>query len=166
MSGPSWTLPSPDAGVVTAPSSDQASQQALFFGEDIWFDIGASDVNLGEGDYVVTAGGDLTVATGREALRQSLMRRYITNPGEVPTLPDYGAGAAQYVKAKNTAAVRAELAGRIRAQSLRDPRVASVDQSIVEQLDDGSPGIRISVLITPKGQLRTDKPLPVQLEIR
>lgn len=148
------------------PPNEQAQQEAQFFGEDIWLDIAAPDVQLGEAGYVITAGGDTAVATGREALRQSLMRRYITDPGEAPTMPDYGAGATQYIKAKNTPAVRAELEGRIRAQTLRDSRVESVQLAIVEQLDDGSDGIRISVLVVPKGRLRNDRPLSVQLEIR
>jgi len=165
MSGPSWFLPTPSGGSSGVPASEQASQDALFYGEDIWHDVATADVN-GEADYVVTSAGDWAVVTGREALRQSLMRRTITNPGEWPTLPDYGVGARQYVKARNTASVRAELESRIRSQYLRDPRVHSVDLVTVAQLADGSPGIVISVLVTPRGRLRTDKPMPVRLEIR
>lgn len=166
MSGPSWFLPSPSTGYSGVPAAEQASQDALFFGEDVWYDIAAPDVTLGEANYVTTAGGDLATVTGREALRQSLMRRYVTNPGEWPTLPEYGAGAQQYVKGKNTPAVRSELESVIKAQTLRDPRVQSVTTAIVEQLDDGSDGIKISVVVVPKGRLRSDRPLPITLEIR
>lgn len=166
MSGPGWQVPTTSPSYGDVPASEQATQEARFYGSDIWFDIAAPDVQLGEANYVVTAAGDLALATGREALRQSLIRRLITAPGEWATLPDYGVGARAYVKAKNTRSVRAELESKIRAQFLRDPRVHSVDLVTVTQLDDGSPGLKISIQVTPRGRLRTDKPLPVQLEIR
>jgi hypothetical protein len=34
-----WTLPSPPNGVVGTPSTDTNAQAALFYGEDIWFDV-------------------------------------------------------------------------------------------------------------------------------
>lgn len=147
------------------PASEQASQDAVFFGEDIWFDVAGDLTGKGEGNYVITAGGDLQTATGREALRQSLIRRTITSPEEWPTLPGFGVGAGDYVKAKNTPAVRAELEAKIRTQYLRDPRVESVDLVAVWPLENG-PGLKISVNVTPRGRLRTDRPLSVQLEIR
>jgi phage baseplate assembly protein W len=161
-----WRVPNPPNGASGVPSSEQADQDAKFYGEDIYFDIAAADVTLGEADYVVTADGDWAVVTGREALRQSLLRRLITAPGEWQTKPDYGVGARQYVKAKNTGAVRDELDARIRTQFLRDPRVERVDVVTVAQLDDGSAGLKISVLVTPRGRLRSDQPLPVRLEMR
>lgn len=166
MSGPSWSLPTPSGGTSGVPSSERAAQEALFFGEDIWFDVATADPIHGQADYVVDPTGDWTAVTGREALRQSLLRRLITSPGEWATVPEYGVGARQYVKARNTRSVRAELESRIKSQFLRDPRVHSVDLVTVDRLDDGSPGVKISVLVTPKGRLRSDKPLPVQLEIR
>lgn len=166
MSGPSWTLPAPDSGASGLPASEQRSQDAVFFGEDIWFEIAAPDVTLGQADYVVTASGDLALATGHDALRQSLIRRLVTNPGEWPTLPSYGVGARLYVKARNTPSVRAELESKIRTQFLRDPRVHSVDLVSVVGLTDGSPGLKISISVTPRGRLRVDRPLSVQVEIR
>jgi hypothetical protein len=62
--------------------------------------------------------------------------------------------------------VRAELESVIRSQTLRDPRVQSVTTAVVRQLDDGSPGVKISAIVVPKGRLRSDRPLPVTLEIR
>ena len=142
-----------------------AAQVSRFFGTDIWFDVTTPD-QTGQANYVITPSRDITVVTGREALRQSLLRRYLTNPGDWKTAPGYGAGARQYVRGKNTAAERVELESRVRAQSLRDPRVLTVDLATVTPLSDGSPGIRLSVKITPKGRLRGDQPLPIHLEIR
>lgn len=159
-----WIVPNPTIETAAA-SAKQADPDTQFFGRDIYFEIAAPDATLGEADYVVNAAGDWTAVTGREALRQSLLRRLITSPGEWQTKPDYGVGARQYVKAKNLLATRNELEARIRAQFLRDPRVERVDTVTVAQLDDGSAGVKISVFVTPRGRLRSDRPLPVQLEL-
>lgn len=164
MIAPSWTVPSPPTGV-SGISATEAAQESTFGGTDIWFDVSRPDDN-GEAAYVVTPAGDLTIVTGREALRQSLIRRWITNPGEWTTVPDYGAGARQYVKGRNTPALRAELESRIRAQTLRDKRVQSVTVVTVSQLEDGSAGIKISVTVVPRGRLRGDQALPIQIEVR
>lgn len=146
-------------------AGEQAAVQAGFFGEDIWYDVSADNSGNAEGDYVITAAGDVQAVNGREALRQSLTRRIITDPEEWPTLPNFGVGAGRYVKAKNTAAVRAELESKIRAQFLRDPRVESVVLVTVWPLADGD-GLKISVTVTPRGRLRAERPLSVQVEIR
>lgn len=165
MPGPMFTIPDPPSGYQGTPESEQLSQDARFYGADIWLNVAAPDVQLGQARYVTTAAGDWALARGREALRQSLSRRLITNPGEWQTKPDYGVGARQYVKAKNTSSARAELESRIRSQFARDPRVHSVDLVTVNRLDDGSPGVKISVKVTPRGRLRADQPLDVVLEV-
>lgn len=166
MSGPSWTLPNPTNGYQGIPASESAAQDDRFYGTDIFLDVSAPDVALGQANYVTTAAGDWAVATGREALRQSLIRRMLTNPGEWQTKPGYGCGLRQYVKAKNTRTNRAEIESRIRQQFAIDRRVHSVDLVTVDRLDDGSPGVKITVIVTPRGRLRSDQPLSVQLEIR
>lgn len=165
MSGPSFLLPDPPNGYQEVPSSEIATQGARFFGVDIWLDVAAPDVTLGQAAYVTTAAGDWAVARGREALRQSLNRRIITNPGEWATKPEYGVGARQFVKRLNTPGVRAELEARIREQFLRDVRVQSVDLVTLTELADGSPGIIVQVHVTPRGRLRSDQPLVVSVEV-
>lgn len=161
---PGFALATETASASGLPQEEQDIQTARFYGLDIWFDVSKPDAT-GQAAYIVTPAGDLALASGREALRQSLLRRTITDPGEWQTLPDYGVGARQFVKGKNTAAEQAELTTRVRAQYLRDPRVKSVDLVIVTPLEDGSPGLRLSVQVTPAGQLGV-QPLPVHLEIR
>lgn len=141
----------------------QAARDAAFFGEDIWYAAVHDD---GSGEYVITPAGDLQVAVGREALRQALIRRLITDPDEWPTLPDYGVGARRYVKAKNTPSVRAELESRTRSQFARDRRVEAVNVVLVAQLGDGSPGVRVTVQVTPRGRLRGDRALAFATEVR
>lgn len=165
MSGP-FQMPNPPNGYQAIPSSEIDEQQARFYGEDIYYEIAAPDVELGQADYVITAAGDWAPVSGREALRQSLIRRVLTSPGEWATKPEYGVGARQYVKAKNTTSTRKELESRIRTQFLRDTRVQTVDLVMVARLDDGSQGLKISIQVTPKGRLRSDKPMPINLEIR
>lgn len=141
----------------------KAARDAAFFGEDIWYAAVHDD---GSGEYVITPAGDLQVAVGREALRQALIRRLITRPDEWPTLPDYGVGALDYVKGKNTPSARAELEARVRSQFARDQRVERVDIVMVTPLDDGSPGLKVSVQVTPRGRLRSDRPLAFSTEVR
>ncbi len=163
MSDPIFSIPSPSSDV--AASSDQTTQAALFYGEDIWFDVASADPISGEADYVVTAAGDVALATGIEALRQSLLRRLLTNPGEWQTNPGFGVGAPQFVKKPNTPAVRAELEGRIRAQFARDDRVEAITQITIEDLTDG-PGLHITVFVVVAGRLRQDAPVPVEIEVK
>lgn len=165
MPGPMFTIPEAPTGHQATPAAEQASQNARFFGSDIWLNVAAPDVQLGQARYVTTAAGDWALATGREALRQSLMRRLITNPGDWQTKPAYGVGARQYVKAKNTGTVRTELESRIRSQFAQDVRVHSVDLVTLDRLDGDAPGIKISVTVTPRGRLRTDQPLSVVMEV-
>jgi len=153
------------SGASGLPDVELADQVGRFFGVDIWFDVSEADTQ-GEANYTITPAGDLTVVTDREALRQSLLRRAITNPGEWETVPNYGCGLRQYLKAKNTASNRTEIEQRVRSQFLRDPRVLRVDLVTVSPLPDGKPGIVLSSIVIPRGRLRGDQPLPVQLEVR
>lgn len=164
-----WLVPVSPNGYQDTAGSATPTVDAQFFGEDIFFDVSRAFPNTLDAldaDYVVDSAGDWTAVSGLEALRQSLLRRLITAPGDWATKPDYGCGARLYVKAKNTESVRAELASRIKAQFARDSRVHSVDLVVVDQLDDGSAGVKIRVLVTPTGRLRTGTQLPVLLEMR
>jgi hypothetical protein len=163
VSDPTFNIPLPADGYAGTAPTDQAAQEAQFYGEDIWFDISVNDPTTQRPDYVVTAAGDWAVATGLQALRQALLRRLITNPGEWQTLPNFGVGAQQYAKALNTAANQAELEGRIRQQFMQDDRVESVSQVTMTPLEGTDDGIMLTVFVVAAGRLRQDKPIPVQL---
>lgn len=156
MSGFSWSLPLPPAGTAGG-SAGPGDEVDRFFGRDLWFDISAANgPNL-----VPNRRGDWLIVSGVEALRQSLIRRFITNPGEWATRPDYGAGARRFIKKRNDAAARAQLAERLRSQALRDPRVASVEAVIVEP---GAAGVlRIMVRVNAKGA--PARAIPVLIEL-
>jgi len=129
------------------------------FGRDLWF-----DVTQGEGaDLIITPAKDWQFVVGREAMRQSLIRRLITNPGEWTTLPDFGVGARLFLKARNTRSNRDLLCERIRAQFLRDDRVASVDKIAVEMTPTS---LALAIDVTPIGRLATGAALRVQTVVR
>jgi hypothetical protein len=155
-------LPSPSGGSSGTSAATRVSETSKFFGEDIWYDVSQAGPDA-EPDYVITTAGDYAIAIEREALRQALVRRAITDPDEWPTLVNYGVGALSYVKSKNSASNRAALEARIRAQFPLDPRVESVDTVTITSAEGG--GVDVFVLVIPVGALRNDKPLPVRILI-
>lgn len=130
-------------------------------GRDIWYDVTKGI----DADYEVTAAGDWAIVEGRAALRQSIIRRIITNPGEWATKPDYGVGARLFVKGKNTRAARQALEERIRGQLAQEARVESVDDVVIDTLPGSDAGIRITVVVLPKGRSQRNEPLVASVEV-
>lgn len=146
-----WTVVVPALGSATPPARGD--------GVDIWFDV-ASPTGA---DLVVTPAGDWKMTEGEEALRQSLLRRLITSPGEWQTRPEYGVGALDYVAAENTQASRDELANRIRAQFLLDTRVAKVTTVLVDMDDPSVLHVRIDYVTKLRAQSAAPSVLAVGL---
>ena len=143
---------------VATPVPEPIQQQDRLFGRDVWLDVTEGR----DADYVVSPAGDWTLAAGREALRQSIIRRIITDPGEWATLPEYGVGARMFVKTRNTQAARDELEERIRAQLLRDRRIESVETVEVEITADK---VRIGVVVLPRGRAQENEPVRAAVEV-
>lgn len=141
------------------PDQAQVERDRLF-GRDVWFDVRSNDADL-----EVTAGGDWAVVGDRAALRQALIRRIITNPGEWQTLPEYGVGARLFLKTRSTLSARQALESRIRDQLTQDARVRTVQQVTVTELTDG-PGLEIFVRVLPRGDSTRRRPLVATLEVR
>lgn len=135
----SWTLSEEDAPDAAAADSDDIAEA---FGGDIWLGIG----DVPNPDMMVTPAGDLLTVSQRECLRQAILRRIITRPGEWATLPDYGIGAADYIKEKNSPAKREELRAKIVGGLMKDTRIARVDAVEVEVSENM---LRIAVRVTP-----------------
>lgn len=140
--------------------SGPPTQRDRLWGRDLWL-----DVRVEGADLVTTPAGDFAIVDGQDALTQALIRRIMTNPGEYAVLPDYGAGARLYVKARNTRAVRDELAERIRAQAALEPRVERVAEVTVAATEDGQ-GLKVNLRVVPRGRARPDDSLPITLEVR
>ena len=119
----------------------------LLFGRDIAFDL---TKNAGA-DFTVTASGDWASVEGERALRQAVIRRLITSPGEWATLPEYGAGMRNFIKKKLTTTARDQITDRIKSQLLRDPRIARVNNVELQSLDD-TEGLQVIVVVTPRGK--------------
>lgn len=153
----SYTVSGSGAG--TGGSLTQQTLDQLFlFGKDIYFDVHEGN----EADTHVTPSGDYLTVEGREALRQSLIRRLITDPGEWAYIPEYGAGLRSYVKERRTPERVAEMKDRCRTQALRDPRVATVDRVEIENFEGGC---KILLVVSPKAGPARAKPVTVLVEI-
>lgn len=92
-------------------------------------DIGFTDAL----DFRSDANGDIEIVNGISNLKAALMRRLLTMPGTVITLPDYGVGLKNYQNAPMTLAVKRELANLIKEQFERDSRVVKVTSVRMEQ---------------------------------
>lgn len=123
-------------------------------GIDIW--MGDND-GSGAPDTNVTPAGDWKLVSGREAIRQSLQRRFETTPGEYATKPDYGAGLLAAVKSRGRRSDLDAIKNRLQAQALKDERVTGVLSVKVDPL--GSYGLRYSVVVKVKGD--GDEPLEI-----
>jgi hypothetical protein len=73
------------------------------------------------------------------------------------------ARARRYVKERNRRTERDALAARLRARALANPRVASVEAVKVELMPDG---LKLSVVVIPRGANQRSKPLLAELEVR
>ena len=133
------------SGGVTGPSgpavrqtTGEAERQALL-GKDLFF----------EGDYSVGQNRDYVLLSGIPALRQAIIHRLITNPGEFKTRPTYGVGVRTFVKKPKTNTNIQLLKRKIEEQLLEEPRVEEVLDIVVETIQDG---IKIQVKIRAAGK--------------
>lgn len=153
MSSFDFTVPVTPAVV----QSRVITRRESLYGRDISYDVRETT----SPNFEVTPAGDWATIAGRECLRQSLIRRLITEPGEWVTNPLYGVGALAFVKARDTKGNRDELERRIRAQFNADPRVQSVDSITLIR---GENSLKISVRVIPIGELDSSRPLIITHE--
>jgi hypothetical protein len=113
-------------------------------GEDIW---SAHASASGAPEYVVTSSGDWASVSGREAVQQSLIRRFLTTPGDYRVNPTYGAGLLAAVKKRMRRSDMDDITRRIRQQALADLRVRAVSSLKVESLSGAENGIRYTITV-------------------
>ena len=77
-------------------------------------------------DYLQSPSGDLQLISGENNIRESLVRRTVTQPGSLVHRPDYGVGIKSFLNALTTIDNQRELANRIKVQWEQDPRVEEV----------------------------------------
>lgn len=157
-----WTLPT--AATSAAPSvqanTSLVAAMRQLFGVDIWLNV----ADARNPDRIVTAARDWRLVDGDEAVRQSLLRRLVTAPGEWKTKPDYGVGARAYVKMPATKNTVDALANRIVAQYHRDKRVEEVSAVTVDW--DSSGLFIVAVSTKLRGRSLTNKPFVVSASLR
>jgi phage baseplate assembly protein W len=137
MASYSYTTILPSAPAATRPAFDRRS---LLYGKDLWW----------KGGLVRSSANDWLTVEGQEALRQSVLRRLCTNPGEWRTRPDYGVGALAMVYEEMTTSRVQLLQSRIRTQLTQDPRIQRVTAAEVARTDAGL--LVIAVAIESRGQ--------------
>lgn len=145
------TIPPP--GPVIGLQRDPEPELRQLWGRDLFWD----------GDYAVSPAGDWLVVDREAALTQAIRRRVMTSPGEWETLPEYGIGAADFVKMGRTPAVVAELTERTRTQLPRDPRIDSVDRVDIDDSIGG--GFKISIKVIPRARAERAEPMVVDVEV-
>lgn len=109
-----------------------------------------------KGDYLVTPGGDLDLISGLANLKNALLHRLITVPGTLVHRPQYGVGLPNFLNNLASFSTQQELAGIIRQQFKRDPRVEDV-LSISMDAEDARPEmISLVVRVKPVGYSEQD----------
>lgn len=152
----SFTLP---ASLSNGIGGGLASELDETYGRDVFYDLSEE----GGPNFHVTPNGDWKLVDGPKALRQRLLRRLLTNPGEWTTKPDFGIGVRQYVKRINSKAVVDELTAKITEGCLRDRGVAKVVSVVIQRQPDY---LHIHLLIIPKGDDKRGAPMSVSAEVR
>lgn len=117
-------------------TSQADSIEAALFGEDLLF----SD------DVQVTASGDYALVEGVAAVKQALLNRLLTAPGEFAPYPDYGVGIRLWVKKRLSRSELDFLRQLILDQAVKEERIERVTDVIVERDDQGEEtGIKIMI---------------------
>jgi phage baseplate assembly protein W len=121
----------------------QDDVELALFGEDLLF----------TDDLQVTASGDYALVSGMAALRQSILNRLVTAPGEYAVRPDYGVGVRKWVKKRLTRFEQDNLRQTIIEQLGQEDRIEKVNEVTVERDDIGTnTGVKISVRVTAIGR--------------
>lgn len=113
---------------------------------DIQHSMG-SDLNVGNG-------GDLASAQGSEAIRERVLRRLLTNPGEYIWQLSYGGGLASFVgQVANLAAIQSV----VQAQMALEPDVLSqpIPTATMSATGDGIVAISVTYADDQSGSLQT-----------
>lgn len=112
------------------------SIELALFGEDLLFDD----------DLQVTASGDYATIDGAASVRQALLLRLITAPGEYAPFPEYGVGIRSWVKKRRSRADLDSLRTLIIDQVGRETRIERVIDVVVESHDAGTnTGIKVLI---------------------
>ena len=130
------------------PATQLAPPEPPTLGRDIAF----------SGDLDQTPDGDWRTVEGDQALRQVLLHRLVTGPGEHAFRPDFGAGLRAAAKKAGSRAALESLRQRVLEQLRADDRVRSVPAVSVVSTERG---VRVTATVSTSGETITLKPLEV-----
>lgn len=110
--------------------------EAALFGEDL----------LHTDDLQVTASGDYATVDGVASVKQALLNRLLTAPGEYAPFPEYGVGIRLWVKKRRARADRDALRTLIFDQAVKEERIESVTDVTVELIETvDNTGLKITI---------------------
>lgn len=137
---PVFTLTSTSyAGTVAYPDPIETA----LFGEDLLFDD----------DLQLTASGDYAYVSGTAAVRQAILVRLLTAPGEYAVRPDFGVGIRSWVKKRLTVSEIDTLRQLVIDQLTKETRIERVESVIVERITTNDlTGISVKVKATIIGR--------------
>lgn len=107
-----------------------------------------------------TAAGDVPDVSGRANLRESLLRRILTNPGEIVHRPAFGCGLAAFLERPLTPSWKARMASAVRSNLLLDPRVADASVTVSQGIPTDSSrkgAVTFEVSFRPADDSETDQ---------
>lgn len=117
--------------------------EVALFGEDLFF----------TDDLQVTASGDYAIISGLAALKQAILNRLLTAPGEYAIRPDYGVGIRRWVKKRLAPSEIDSLRQLIIDQLNKEDRIEQIKDVTVSRDDIGTnTGVRITVKVIAIGR--------------
>jgi len=144
----SWSSGGIVASLPTVVSTAGIDAQRASLGVDIFFN----------GNFEITAAGDLAIVKGFAALNQAIYHRLITRPGSFAYRPGYGVGIQSWAKRRNDATSLHELEQVVEDQLSFEKRISRVRKVFVAPLVDG-PGIQLGFDIEAYGDTASFRPL-------
>jgi phage baseplate assembly protein W len=110
------------------------------------------DIYFGEPGMIVSAIGDWAKVSGEANVRAYILRRLITNPGDIKARPNWGCGLARALYKPFTDSLRRELVARITAQIPDDPRVRKLGAvDILRDTINTVPVFRVPIVVQTVG---------------
>jgi phage baseplate assembly protein W len=101
--------------------------------------------------------GDLTMVSGVDAARQSVLRELPANPGSFPRRPTWGGGMSGLILKGATGATRDQMQARARARLLANPRITKVHECAASV--NGIDGVLLNIRCDALGGFVDESPI-------
>ncbi len=126
-------------------------------------DLSGEDISLTRGEFGENKQGDLATVRGPACARQSVMREFTANQGELPRRQNWGVGIPAMLFKGVTNSVRDKIASRSRGRLLYNRRIARVHEvNVISNAGGSQVTVRADVVGGFKDELIVIKPPGVQ----